>query len=194
MASAALARLMVAKRLSIYAQDADYMKRRNQKSGSTRKPVDPQALFRHACMFVNSADFMKRSGAMKSVETGFPLLVLEAFSIELLLKCLLLLERKEIPQSHRLAVLFRRIGSKTKRRIVDGWEAEARPMLTRFGREKNLPTDLPNALVQCDRAFEQLRYGYEDPAAMVFYLGGLPPILIDAVKSLKDDWVIYTDE
>lgn len=145
-------------------------------------------------MFVKTTNFMKDTGALRNVETGFPTLVLEAFSIELLLKCLLLLEGKEVPRTHRLAVLFREIGCKTKRKIVESWDTEARPMLVRFCQTKKLPTDLPNALVRCDRAFEQLRYGYEDPDAMVFYLGGLPPILIDTVKSLRDGWVIYTDE
>lgn len=167
---------------------------RGPRTNSTgRKQPDAVAVFRHAYMFVECADFMKENGAYKKVALGFPMLVLEAFSIELLLKTLLLIDGKEVPPSHQLAILFRRLGPKLKRRIVDAWELRARPMLADLGPKLKLPTDLPNALVRCDRAFERLRYGYEDPERMVFYLGGLPPLLVDLVVELKPEWIRYRD-
>ena len=74
-------------------------------------------------------------------------MVLSAFAIELFLKCLLLLESKEIDRIHSLNVLYRRLSHKQKRRIDEVWEQEARPKLDELRRKFGLPhpTDLPNA-------------------------------------------------
>jgi hypothetical protein len=41
------------------------------------------------------------------------------------------------------------------------WDADAGPKLVGLAKVQNVPTDLPNALFQCSRAFERLRYAYE---------------------------------
>jgi HEPN domain-containing protein len=118
-----------------------------------------------------------------------PSMVLSAFAIELFLKCLLLLEGKEIDRIHTLNVLYRRLSHNRKRRIEEVWEKEARPKVDMLNQQFGLgwPSDLPNALVTCARAFERMRYGYEYPD-QPFYLGELPPILWRTILELRPEW------
>jgi hypothetical protein len=99
-----------------------------------------------------------------------PSMVLSAFTIELFLKCLLLLEGKEIDPTHHLNVLWKKLSHKRKRRIEEAWDKEARPKIIQINQQFGLgvPSDLPNALVRCGRAFEHIRYGYEDPDRQIF--------------------------
>jgi hypothetical protein len=119
-----------------------------------------------------------------------PSMVLSAFAIELFLKCLLLLEGKEVDRIHTLNVLFRRLSHKQKRRIEEAWDKEARPKVDMLSKRFDLghPSDLPNALVRCGRAFEHMRYAYEDPDRQVFYLGDLTPILWHIILELRPEW------
>ena len=54
-------------------------------------------------------------------------MALSAFTSELFLKCLLLLERKAIDRVHSLNVLYRKLSPNQKRRIDEAWEVRARP-------------------------------------------------------------------
>ena len=141
----------------------------------TSKPVDPRNVFQLACKFASTETYIRNTNNPKAAFMASPSMVL-AFAIELFLKCLLLLEGKEIDRIHTLNVLYRRLSHNRKRRIEEVWEKEARPKVGKLNRQFGFahPTDLPNALVTCARAFEHLRYGYEDPDRQVFYLGELP--------------------
>ena len=50
------------------------------------------------------------------------------------------------------------------------WEADGRPKLTQLHKQKGHPIDLPNALVRCGDAFERLRYAYEEPENVIYYI------------------------
>ena len=115
-------------------------------------------------------------------------MVLSAFAAELFLKCLLVLETGEAPPTHRLDLLFKRLGHKRQRRIQELWEADGRPKLIPFCRALNLPSDLSNALVKCGSAFENLRYYYEDPEKVVYYIGDFAFILMRAIVEIRPDW------
>jgi hypothetical protein len=117
-----------------------------------------------------------------------PSMVISAFSIELFLKCILIIEKQPAPLIHNLASLYKRISHKRKRRIDLLWEQHARPRLSHFATSENMPTDLGNALARCSTAFERLRYAYEDYANVVYYLGDLPPILRNIVLEIHPDW------
>ena len=123
-----------------------------------------------------------------------PSMVISSFSIELFLKCILLLENQTVPDIHHLSKLYRRISHKRKRRIEELWDAHGRPRLSKIAQAEvllgnQMPTDLPNALVQCSAAFERLRYAYEnDYRGVKFYLGDLPKILRNVILEIKPDW------
>jgi len=86
---------------------------------------------------------------------------------------------------HLLHALYRRVSHKRRRRIEELWDADAKPKLTGLTRLHNLPTDLPNALFQCSKAFEQLRYAYENQFQNVrYYVGDFAWILMRTICKL----------
>jgi hypothetical protein len=52
-----------------------------------------------------------------------------------------------------------------------------------------LTSDLPNALVKCGGAFDQLGYHYETPEKTQFYIGDLTTVLCKAIAEVKPEWV-----
>jgi hypothetical protein len=152
----------------------------------------PQAIFRHAA-YLASVDKVLRSHPIPRMDFAAASMLLGAFTIELLLKCMLVMERKEPPNTHQLNVLFRQVSHKRQRRVVELWEEKARPRPQEWGRQTGTPTDLPNALVKCGRAFDQLRYAYEDPDATLFFIGDLPQLLMTAIVESEPDWIKFGD-
>lgn len=161
-----------------------------KKAKRTNKPVNPEQIFNHAIRFSGTEQYLRD---LKSTDSAFPVMVappsmvLSAFAIELLLKCLLALEGTEIPETYKLDVLFRRISHKKKRRIEELWDLNARSKVKQFCKAHGLPDDLPNAMVECASAFENMRYIYEEPETR-FYIGDLGQQLIDVIVEIKPEW------
>jgi|SRR6516162_1220074 len=155
-----------------------------------RKPIDPKSVFDLACKFAAAEQHLRHKSNPNAGYMASPSMVMSAFAIELFLKCLLLLEGKEIDRTHLLNVLYQKLSRSQRRRIEKSWDKEARPKIIqlnqRFGYDH--PSDLPNALVTCGQTFRDTRYGYEDPDRQVFYLGELPPILWRAIIAIRPEW------
>jgi hypothetical protein len=162
------------------------MKRKKKPS----KPIDPKSVFQLACKFAATEQHVRSTNNPRAEFMASPSMVLSAFAIELFLKCLLLLEGKEFDRIHSLNVLFRRLSHNQKRRIEEVWEKEARSKVDELRRKFGFPhpSDLPNALGTCARAFEHMRYGYEDPDRQIFYLGDLPTILWRIILGIRPEW------
>ncbi len=122
-----------------------------------------------------------------------PVLVLEVFSIELMLKCFLMHDGNHVPETHNIAELFRQLGSKRKRQIVKRWEDGPKKRLTPAAIQFGFPADLPNALERCANAFEKLRYIYEFPTGADFYLGELPRLLQELMAEVHPEWIVWID-
>jgi hypothetical protein len=116
-------------------------------------------------------------------------MVLSAFAAELFLKCLLVLETGAAQPTHRLDVLFKRVSHKRQRKIQELWEADCRPKLMPLCRALNLPSDLSNALVKCGSAFENLRYYYEQPDKVAYYIGDFAWILMRVIVEIEPEWI-----
>jgi hypothetical protein len=153
-----------------------------------RKPVDPKSVFDLACKFAASEQHLRHTSNPNAVYMASPSMVLSAFTIELFLKCLLLLESKEVKRIHSLDVLYQELGRGQRRRIEKVWDKEARPKVIQLNQQFGHPSDLPNALVKCGQTFRDMRYCYEDPDRQVFYLGELPPILWRAIVGIRPEW------
>jgi hypothetical protein len=68
------------------------------------------------------------------------------------------------------------------------WDAECRGKIEGLAKQ-GVPTDLPNALFRCTKAFERLRYAYEDQFRDVtFYIGDFPWILARVISEIKPEW------
>jgi hypothetical protein len=154
--------------------------------------ADPLQVFNHACRFLGTDQALRKvfGGSDWGIIIGPPTMVLSAFASELFLKCLLILETGEAPENiHPLHVLYRRVSHKRRRRIEELWDNDARPKLAGLAQALNLPTDLPNALFQCSKAFEQLRYAYENNFNNVrYYIGDFPWIVMRAIVEVKPEW------
>ena len=148
-----------------------------------KDPIDARKILNQGYHFAK-ANLAPRS--MKPAkEIASPSMVLSAFAIELLLKCILVIENGDAPETHRLNVLFRRVSHKTKRRIEALWDEKARQRIAPFCKAEGLPHDLPNAFVKCATAFERIRYIHEGAAGVAFYLGDLPKLLIQVIGELR---------
>jgi hypothetical protein len=117
-----------------------------------------------------------------------PTMVLSAFAAELFLKCLLVMESGAAPPIHRLDLLFKRVSHKRQRRINELWETHGRPKLMPLCRALKLPSDLGNALSKCGTAFENVRYYYENPQKVVYYIGDFAWILMRVIVEIKPEW------
>lgn len=165
-------------------------KRSPIKKGASSPSINPRDVFHHAYQIL-SVDHLLRdkshSGDPESI--GRATLILSAFGLELLFKCLILLDGRIPPSTHRLDVLFRQLHNKHKRLIERKWEmhSNGRQRIAPFATSMGHPSDLPNAIVACAKGFEQMRYHYENGA--VYYLQGLPSLVVDVIlDDVRPDW------
>lgn len=153
---------------------------------------DPRKVFDHACRFLTAEKYLSELNGTQAwrFTVALPTLVLSAFAAELFLKCLVILTTGKTPTStHQLHVLYRQIGHKEKRRIEQVWDVDGVPQISDLSARLKLPTDLPNALYRCSKGFENIRYGYEsDWDGVVYYISGLPRVLIKVILELKPEW------
>jgi hypothetical protein len=162
------------------------------KRKKSSKPVDPKSVFQLACKFASSEQHLRHKSNPNAGFMASPSMVLSAFAIELFLKCLLVLEGKEIARTHSLDVLYQELSRSQRRRIEKAWDKEARPKIIQLNQRFGYghPSDLPRALVTCGQTFMDMRYGYEDPDRQVFYLGELPTILWRTILELRPEWAM----
>src|SRR6516225_12467559 len=108
------------------------------------KPIGPKSVFQLACKFAATEQYVRSRDNPQAGFMASPSMVLSAFAIELFLKCLLLLESKEIDRTHLLNVLYQKLSRSQRRRIEKSWDKEARPKIIqlnqRFGYDH--PSDL----------------------------------------------------
>jgi hypothetical protein len=169
---------------------AEDMKRTKK---TARETPDPHQVFNHGLRFLTTDQAVRRifgGDPNWSPVIAPPTMVLSAFASELLLKCLLVIETGEAPDNiHELHTLFGKLKHKTKRRIEEVWDAECRGKIEGLAKLQGVPTDLPNALFRCTKAFERLRYAYEDQFRDVtFYIGDFPGILARVISEIKPEW------
>jgi hypothetical protein len=123
------------------------------------KQADALRIFDHAYRIL-SAEIEMRNNPKDKEAAAKGSIILSAFVLELLLKCLIVLDNKIPGPTHSLSVLFRQLNHKHKRLIEAKWNnhPDGRAKITPFATHFKLPTDLPNAIVTCHRAFERMRY------------------------------------
>jgi HEPN domain-containing protein len=160
-----------------------------------KAPIDPFQIYLHAYKFLWSDEHLRRTGDDTQVMAfiGPPAIVLSSFTSELLLKCILVLEIGDAPNTHDLNALFQKLSPPTQQKIVDRWDKAVVAHENQMTYNEKLsgqaiPRDLPSALILCGKAFERMRYIYEDPLSVSFYIIDLPRILITTVWEIRPDW------
>jgi hypothetical protein len=122
-----------------------------------------------------------------------PAIVLSAFAAELFLKCLLLLDSETPPNTHDLKALFAGLSDQRKKRIEELWDKAVAANVKEFENTErqlgiSLPRDLGSALSDCGNAFEGMRYLYEDPTKVKFYIVDFAPVLRATILEIKPEW------
>jgi HEPN domain-containing protein len=123
-----------------------------------------------------------------------PVCVLAAFTIELLLKCLIRIEGGTPPRDHDLLELFNLLSASTRERLEAMWRhyvqsqrAETTEPFEQIG--TTIEPELTSALAAGRKGFEVVRYWHEEPQEdCVFYLTELPNMLFEVAFELRPDW------
>jgi len=163
---------------------------------SKPKVVNPQGVFNHASAFYGALDQLHRTSTQERfLQIAGPMMVLTAFSCELLFKCLIAIEKNgETVPSHLLLDLFDLISPDVQARIEQHWDgiqAQRKEMLDAIEKKEGKPIarDIRSNLKEANDLFRQVRYFYESPPAFGFYIGDLPIALHRTICDLKPEWI-----
>jgi hypothetical protein len=166
--------------------------------------INPHQIFVHARGFLVAEDALgsltithnKQQVAANVVQ---PVMVLSAFTTELFLKCLICLETTLTPQGHHLFELFQQLRPETQDKIIQLWEMHVVPIRdpewaliekSRSFSSGKFKRDLPGALSDSSRAFEEIRYAYEPGNRKgIFNIIDLPRLLHRVILEMKPEWL-----
>jgi len=152
-----------------------------------------QDVYKHADAFYFTIDHLHRSVDRAKYSIMVPIVVLSAFASELLLKCLLHVERGETPRVHLLYDLFLELTPETQSRLEGLWDeiaVQRKAMLDQIDAQlqRKLPRDLRSNLQMGSDAFRLVRYVYEGGQDFEYVLSDLPIILKKRIQELKPEW------
>lgn len=92
-------------------------------------PIDPLRIYIQAERFLFADEKLRSREVLTGPEVGayvmLPCLVMEAFSVELYIKCLICLEDHPVPRFHHLKNLFDRLNGKTQKELAALWLADS---------------------------------------------------------------------
>jgi hypothetical protein len=166
------------------------------------KDIDPLQIYMHAFAFHVSENALGSITLTPNVQLAAqvvePTMVLSAFTTELFLKCLVCLETSLTPQGHHLFELFEQITSATQAKIIHLWDTQIVPHRDpewkfieskKYHGDAKFSRDLPGALSDSSRAFEQIRYSYEPNSRQSdFNIIDLPRVLRRVILEMKPEW------
>lgn len=169
----------------------------------TRRPltltgIDPQKMFHRAEDFHwTYMRLMENTNAEISEIVLIPAMTLSAFTCEIYLKCLQIIDSGSASPGHELDKLFSKLNALRQKRIETHWDKivlDKKPgyddledqLQARFPGMK-VPRDLPTVLHDCRNGFEQLRYEYEN-SQFKFYIGDLKEALHKTIMEIHPTW------
>ena len=147
--------------------------------------MEPKKIFESAQQFEQTANFLAQQlGKPSSNMPVAPFIVNTTFSIELYLKCLLVIETKKQPKkTHQLHTLFNLLSSNSKKDITNEFNKlmNAHP-ITSMAKQHipHLKTDIDSVLLGMNQAFEQWRYISMDGSPESSVIGS--DVLITSIK------------
>jgi hypothetical protein len=135
-------------------------------------PTNLENVFRAAEVFRRGGDLLGDYAMRQNQpELISPTVACAALGLEILFKCLILLEGKTYGKIHALTDLFAILSDETKKKIRDRYQPylpqdqkEIERAIKESGGGEPIPTvDFDYILAQSSRAFENVRYAYEGP-------------------------------
>jgi hypothetical protein len=155
---------------------------------------EPERILQQAISCYKVVQILKEKPDDRNEAVAIVVCLLEAFTSELLLKCLIRIEGGSPPQIHDLLDLFNRLRAPTRERLEAIWSdyvQQLTPNTIEAFKQVGVTIEpqLTSALAAGRRAFELIRYWHEDPDEdYAFYLGALPNMLMRVVFDLRPDW------
>jgi hypothetical protein len=171
--------------------------KRPPKTKARARQINPKDIFDQATRFAYADKFLRQSNLDidKLFFMSGPSMVLSSFASELFLKCILHLDAGHAPATHRLDILYRKLGNHRKRRIQELWAAHFKASAQLYGpaiQISKISQNLADCLKDCGDAFVLLRYAYEAPDRVRFYLGEFAYLLRGAILEFKPQWGLPT--
>lgn len=154
-------------------------------------PIELQ-YFMQARSFLISDEYLRRAyDPQLAVDLSRASIVISAFSSELFMKCLLLMEGGGVPKIHDLDKLYGNLRKATRKAISIEWDKDNTSfemILIFLENKKNtkLPRDLESFLRMGAKTFSNLRY--PERSETHFFLDRLPRILERVILHRKPEW------
>jgi hypothetical protein len=134
--------------------------------------------------------FTIASNFAKSVQLPFliPSIVCSAFSVELFIKSLIILEKGNPPRTHQLSALYSCLSSASREAIAKFFaesitaNPNARAMKAQF---PDVSLKIDDVLITVDKVFEQWRYAYEGQPGSAYGLGELAQAVCKRITELR---------
>ena len=123
--------------------------------------IDPQGVFKTAEVFRTSSFILANHGLPTCM---FPMVMCASFSLELYLKCLILIEGNTYGKLHDLNKLFLKTKVDSQKKIRANYEPLKARKDAMFSAMKGVPTprtDFDFVLSASAKAFENFRYAFE---------------------------------
>jgi HEPN domain-containing protein len=158
-----------------------------------RQSIPPSAIFEHADRFFIALAHLHDAPEDKMGAIILPSGVIAEFASELYLKSFIAREKRPIPKGHHLHDLYTSLLRDTRTAIERHWNAIVRDhketiaSMDRQGAQTT-PQSIEDALREGNKAFEQLRYIYENSSPFFFVLGELPIALRRALLDIEPSW------
>ena len=128
---------------------------------------EPERIFQQAVGFHQAQKILMESSPNDQREALVPpVCVLAAFTSELMLKCLICIERGSPPRGHDLLALFNELTAPTRKRLEVMWTdyVQHHPDRAAFKKaEVTMEPELTSALAAGRKGFEVIRYWHEEP-------------------------------
>jgi HEPN domain len=158
--------------------------------GDMEMAADPKDIFRTAEVFRTGSAILNNHGMPQCM---FPMVICSAFSLELYLKSLILIEGGTYGKLHDLEKLFSRVKPKSQKIIRASYETHKMKMDAMFATFKDIPapkTDFDSVLHASAKAFENFRYAFE--GIVKDQEGWMASPICDSVREriveLQPDW------
>ena len=157
-----------------------------------RRNPDPKLAFVTAEAFLEICKVLR--AAYESGNTRILTLAMAtnaAFSLEMYLKCLLLLEEGRAPHEHDIHRLFHVLGESAQSELIEAHKnfVSSNPYFVEQARQTESPINLENLLKLGRNAFTDFRYAHERiPSGTVWGLNGLTKCVRERILELQPRW------
>jgi hypothetical protein len=126
--------------------------------------IDTKQLFTQAEVLRGSSQILSKFVSTGMPQCVIPMVVCSAFSLELFLKCLILIERGKPAGLHHLEKLFNHVDAKSRDGIRARYDQLRAGIDARFAKFQGPPppkTDFDSVLQMSSEAFQNFRYAHE---------------------------------